>query len=115
MKRVAPIKRMRWQLGLSQEEFANRFEIPIGTLRDWEQGRSSPDRPARAYLKVISSDPGFVSRALHADEATSVSASRLAAKALSNQDSLGRSAKGLAASALSQGAGAQRGRKKKNS
>jgi putative transcriptional regulator len=64
MKRVAPIKRMRWQLALSQEEFATRFEIPIGTLRDWEQGRSEPDRPARAYLKVIGSDPAFVSRAL---------------------------------------------------
>jgi DNA-binding transcriptional regulator YiaG len=37
MKRVAPIKRIRWQLGLSQEEFASRFEIPIDTLRDWEQ------------------------------------------------------------------------------
>jgi putative transcriptional regulator len=64
MKRVAPIKRLRWQLGLSQEEFATRFEIPIGTLRDWEQGRSEPDKPARAYLKVIGSDPAFVSRAL---------------------------------------------------
>jgi putative transcriptional regulator len=64
MKRVAPIKRMRWQLGLSQVDFARRFEIPVGTLRDWEQGRSNPDRPALAYLKVIGSDPEFVARAL---------------------------------------------------
>ena len=64
MKRVTPIKRIRWQLGLSQEDFARRFEIPIGTLRDWEQGRSNPDRPARAYLKVIGSDPEFVAKAL---------------------------------------------------
>ena len=64
MKRVAPIKRVRWQLGLSQEDFALRFEIPIGTLRDWEQGRSNPDRPALAYLKVIGSDPEFVGIAL---------------------------------------------------
>ncbi len=63
-RRVAPIKRIRWQLGLSQDDFARRFEIPIGTLRDWEQGRSNPDRPARAYLKVIGSDPDFVARAL---------------------------------------------------
>jgi putative transcriptional regulator len=48
---VAPIKRICWQLGLSQEKFATRFEIPIGTLRDWEQGRSEPDKPARAYLE----------------------------------------------------------------
>jgi putative transcriptional regulator len=64
MKRVAPIKRIRWQLGLSQEDFARRFEIPVGTLRDWEQGRSNPHRPARAYLKVIGSDPDFVAKAL---------------------------------------------------
>jgi putative transcriptional regulator len=64
MRRLAPIKRVRWQLGLSQEEFAERFQIPLGTLRDWEQGRSEPDKPARAYLKVIGSDPAFVSRAL---------------------------------------------------
>ena len=64
LKRVAPIKRIRWRLGLSQEDFALRFEIPIGTLRDWEQGRSNPDRPALAYLKVIGSDPEFVAKAL---------------------------------------------------
>jgi putative transcriptional regulator len=67
MKRVAPIKRIRWKLGLSQEDFANRFEIPIGTLRDWEQGRSQPDGAASAYLKVIGTDPEFVSRALKGD------------------------------------------------
>jgi len=64
MKRVAPIKRIRCQLGLSQDDFARRFEIPIGTLRDWEQGRSNPDRPARAYIEVIGSDPTFVARVL---------------------------------------------------
>jgi putative transcriptional regulator len=67
MKRVATVKRIRWQLGLSQEDFANRFEIPIGTVRDWEQGRSRPDRAAAAYLKVIDSDPGSVARALGAE------------------------------------------------
>ena len=30
-------------LFLSQEEFAAQFHIPIGTLRDWEQGRKEPD------------------------------------------------------------------------
>ena len=44
--------------GLTQEEFAARYKIPLGTLRDWEQGRSQPDAPARAYLHVIASDPG---------------------------------------------------------
>ena len=67
MKRVAPVKRIRRQLGLSQEDFAKRFAIPIGTIRDWEQGRSRPDQAAASYLKVIGSDPALVSRALGTD------------------------------------------------
>ena len=53
-------------LGLTQEEFAARYRIPLGTLRDWEQGRSEPDQPARAYLTVIAHDPEGVRRALEA-------------------------------------------------
>ena len=33
-------------------------------LRDWEQGRTEPDQPARAYLTVIARDPEGVLRAL---------------------------------------------------
>ena len=63
-RRVSPAKHLRWKLGLSQAEFAKRFRIPLGTLRDWEQRRSEPDQAARAYLKVIAVDAGFVERAL---------------------------------------------------
>ena len=66
MKRVPRAKSLRRALGLTQEEFATRYHIPVGTLRDWEQGRSEPDQPARAYLKVIASDPEGVSRSLAA-------------------------------------------------
>jgi putative transcriptional regulator len=44
---------------------AVRYQIPLGTLRDWEQGRSEPDQPAKAYLTVIARDPEGVERALH--------------------------------------------------
>jgi putative transcriptional regulator len=67
MKQLKPVPRVRTlrrALGLTQEEFAARFQIPLGTLRDWEQGRSEPDQPARAYLKVIARDPEGVRRAL---------------------------------------------------
>jgi putative transcriptional regulator len=57
MHRVSQVKRLRWSLNLSQQEFATRYHIPLGTLRDWEQGRSEPDAPARAYLTVIARDP----------------------------------------------------------
>ena len=66
MKRVPRARILRRALGLTQEEFAARYHIPIGTLRDWEQGRSEPDKPARAYLHVIAHDPDGVRRALEA-------------------------------------------------
>jgi putative transcriptional regulator len=49
-RRVPRIKTLRRALGLTQEEFAGRYHIPLGTLRDWEQGRTEPDQPARAYF-----------------------------------------------------------------
>ena len=64
MKRISPAKHLRFRLGLSQQEFAARYQIPIGTLRDWEQHRSEPDAPARAYLKVIAADPEWVAEKL---------------------------------------------------
>ena len=66
VRRVPRIKTLRRALGLTQEEFAARYHIPVGTLRDWEQGRSEPDQPARAYLHVIASDPEGVRQALKA-------------------------------------------------
>ena len=64
MKRTPQAKIIRRALKLSQEEFAARFKIPIGTLRDWEQGRKEPDAAARAYLRVIGRNPAAVTEAL---------------------------------------------------
>lgn len=66
MKRVPRAKTLRRALGLSQEDFAATFHIPLGTLRDWEQGRCEPDQAAKAYLKVIASAPDTVQKALAA-------------------------------------------------
>ena len=63
-RRVPQTKTLRRALGLTQEEFALRYHIPLGTLRDWEQGRCEPDQPSRAYLTVIAHDPEGVKRAL---------------------------------------------------
>jgi putative transcriptional regulator len=63
-RRVPRTKTLRRALAMTQEEFAVRYHIPIGTLRDWEQGRCEPDQPARAYLTVIAYDPEGVKRAL---------------------------------------------------
>jgi putative transcriptional regulator len=64
MKRTPQAKIIRRALGLSQEDFAARYQIPLGTLRDWEQGRVEPDQAARAYLTVIAREPETVHQAL---------------------------------------------------
>ena len=66
LKRTPQAKIIRRALELTQEQFANRYQIPLGTLRDWEQGRTEPDQPARAYLTLIARDPGHVDRVLNA-------------------------------------------------
>lgn len=65
LRRTPQVRVIRRALGLSQEAFATRFQIPLGTLRDWEQGRKDPDAAARAYLVVIGRNPAAVSEALH--------------------------------------------------
>ena len=63
-RRVPQVSIIRRALNLSQEGFAGAFHIPIGTLRDWEQGRKEPDAAARAYLRVIAKEPETVRKAL---------------------------------------------------
>jgi putative transcriptional regulator len=60
------VKAIRQGLNLTQAEFSARYGFPLGTLRDWEQGKGKPDTSARAYLLVIKNDPQAVERALHA-------------------------------------------------
>jgi putative transcriptional regulator len=65
MKRTPQAKIIRRALELTQEEFAARYHIPLGTLRDWEQGRAQPDQPTQAYLTLIARDPDHVNRTLN--------------------------------------------------
>jgi putative transcriptional regulator len=58
------VRLARQASGLSQAEFAARFQIPVATLRDWEQGRRKPEAASLAYLTVIERDPEAVVRAL---------------------------------------------------
>ena len=60
------VGRIRRKLKLSQSEFAARFGIAPGTLRDWEQKRKRPEGPARVLLMVIDREPDAVARAVRA-------------------------------------------------
>jgi putative transcriptional regulator len=62
--RPGAIRDARERLGLTQEDFAERFRLDLRELRAWEEGRAVPESMARAYLRVIERNPQAVLDAL---------------------------------------------------
>jgi putative transcriptional regulator len=60
----ADVASIRKELKLSQEKFAAKFRLSAATVRDWEQGRRTPDASANNYLLVIKYAPKTVEKAL---------------------------------------------------
>jgi putative transcriptional regulator len=58
------LRETRANMHLTQAQFSRQFNIPLGTLRDWERGVSMPDASARTLLRVIAREPEAVIRAL---------------------------------------------------
>ena len=58
------IKAIRERVKMTQAKFAKTYGLPLGTVKDWEQGRRQPDAPARALLTVIDKKPEVVKQAL---------------------------------------------------
>ena len=56
------VARLRRRLKLSQVQFADRYRIPLSTLRQWEQGSREPDAATRLLLAVIAEEPALVAR-----------------------------------------------------
>ena len=54
------VKRIRANYNLSQGEFAALLGISVATLRNWEQGRRTPEGPARILLQVAAKHPEAV-------------------------------------------------------
>jgi putative transcriptional regulator len=65
--RPADVQAVRVTLGASQAEFAMMIGVSVATLRNWEQGRRTPDGPALALLRVAARNPKAVIEALHSD------------------------------------------------
>ncbi|MBV9556335.1 MAG: helix-turn-helix domain-containing protein [Pseudolabrys sp.] len=57
-------RQVRARCGLTQAAFAEKIEVPIETVRNWEQGKRAPRGPARALLKVIAQSPDTAFAAL---------------------------------------------------
>ncbi len=58
------VRAVRRRLRLSQAQFATKFGFQSATLKNWEQGRTRPDGPARVLLAVIARHPDAVEDAL---------------------------------------------------
>ena len=58
------VKTIRTKLKMTQIQFSTTFDIPIDTLRKWEQHIRKPERLARAFLKVLDYSPKTVLDAL---------------------------------------------------
>lgn len=63
-RRLPDARQIRQKLGMTQVQFAEAFDIPLGTLRDWEQLPIVPDRAASNFLIVIERFPQEVIEAL---------------------------------------------------
>jgi putative transcriptional regulator len=61
------VRSLRLRLGMSQEQFARRFNLDLDALQNWEQGRRSPERAVWSYLRVIAADPKAAARAQEED------------------------------------------------
>lgn len=57
---AAYARAVRARTGLTQAEFAARINVPIETVRNWEQGKRAPRGPARALLKMLATAPDLV-------------------------------------------------------
>lgn len=58
------VARIRARMGLTQAEFSDQIGVTLATLRNWEQGRRTPEGPARVLLAIVDKDPGIVKRML---------------------------------------------------
>ncbi len=64
--KAVDVRAIRRRMGLTQAAFAERFGFSLGTLRDWERGRTQPEPTSRGLLTVIAKEPEAVLRALGA-------------------------------------------------
>ncbi len=68
MQVAREVRRIRERTGLSQPQFAARYRIGLGRLRDFEQARSEPDLLVRVFYRLIDEDPSRAESLIEAVE-----------------------------------------------
>ncbi len=57
------VRALRERLGMTQEQFARRYNLDLDALQNWEQGRRPIERATASYLRVIAAQPEIAARA----------------------------------------------------
>lgn len=55
---------LRRFVGMTQSQFARAMGISVHTLRNWEQGRRTPEGPAIALLRIAARHPRIIRESL---------------------------------------------------
>jgi len=50
-------REVRKRLGLTQQELAERINVSLDTIRNWEQGKRVPTGEAKALFKILDRSP----------------------------------------------------------
>ena len=61
---IPQVRRIRNELGLSQQRFAQLLGVSASGLRKWEQGDRTPRGAAATLLRIMEREPEAVTRAL---------------------------------------------------
>src|SRR5947209_7086816 len=54
---VPNVRAIRTKLRMTQEAFAKAIGVPVATVRNWEQSRTSMDPAVRSLLLVVEREP----------------------------------------------------------
>ena len=66
------VKKVRADIGMSQNEFAAAFGISVNTLRHWERGDRTPTGPALVLLNLVSRKPKIILETLSSHSDSSI-------------------------------------------
>jgi putative transcriptional regulator len=58
-------RQVRQRMGLSQAAFAQRIDVSLETIRNWEQGKRRPTGAAKALLRLLDKAPELALQVLH--------------------------------------------------
>jgi putative transcriptional regulator len=61
---VPNVRAIRLKLQMTQDAFARAIDVPVATVRNWEQSRTTMDPAVRSLLRVVEREPEAVLRAL---------------------------------------------------